>query len=148
LAALLDDHGWTPPICVTCGPDHQGYPGRNWEALRARNVQILTDPATGGTFLVCRDLPQSCREGSAQRQLHLDRAAFDAFGLELPPRLCVIEGRGVTAIRHRRTCRGGRQVLARSLQATQRLRPVRSAQRQSPVKDSCAVPIPVSAPRG
>ncbi|MGW5384003.1 hypothetical protein [Nocardia sp. NPDC003963] len=92
LAALLDDHGWTPPICATCGHDHQGYPGRDWEALRDRDIQILTDPATGGTFLVCRDLPQSCREGSAQRQLHLDRAAFDAFGLELPPRLRVIEG--------------------------------------------------------
>jgi hypothetical protein len=91
LAALLDNHGWTPPICVTCGHDHQGYPGRNWEALRARDIQILTDPASGGTFLVCRDLPQACREGSAQRQLHLDRAAFDAFGLELPPRLRVIE---------------------------------------------------------
>ncbi|WP_033247439.1 hypothetical protein [Nocardia carnea] len=92
LAALLAEHGWTPPICALCGTDHQGYPGRDWDSLRLHDVEILVDPATGGTFLVCRGMPRSCRDGAAQKQLHLDRAVADGFGFELPrPRLRVVD---------------------------------------------------------
>jgi hypothetical protein len=65
-----------------CGAD---YAGTDWLTLRSRYVQVLTDPVTGDEFLTCRDLPRSCRDGAAQRQLHLDRSAAEAFGLVLPP---------------------------------------------------------------
>lgn len=91
LTALLQDHGWTAPICVLCEQDHQGHVGRDWAALR-REVEILDDPR-GGTFLVCRDSPQSCRDRADQRMLHLDRAAAEGFGIDVPrPRLRVVEG--------------------------------------------------------
>lgn len=92
LNALVSDHGWTVPICALCEKYHQGYVVRDWSALQ-REVEILDDPATGGTFLVCRDSPQSCRDRAAQKQLHLDRTAAAGFDLEAPrPRLRVIEG--------------------------------------------------------
>ncbi|MFC9898543.1 hypothetical protein ACFVMC_33035 [Nocardia sp. NPDC127579] len=93
LDALLKDHGWTAPICVLCEKDHQGYVGRDWFALQ-REVEILDDPATGGTFLVCRDSPQSCRDRTDQRMLHLDRTVAESFGIDMPrPRLRVVESR-------------------------------------------------------
>lgn len=91
LTALLSDHGWTVPICVLCEKDHQGYVGRNWSALQ-REVEVLDDPR-GGTFLVCRDSPQSCRDRTDQRMLHMDRTVAEGFGIEVPrPRLRVVEG--------------------------------------------------------
>lgn len=92
LTALLSDHGWTVPICVLCEKDHQGYVGRDWFALQ-REVEILDDPHTGGTFLVCRNSPQSCRDRTDQRMLHLDRTVAEGFGIDIPrPRLRVVEG--------------------------------------------------------
>jgi hypothetical protein len=93
LAALVQTHPLTDPTCALCGAEHAGH---GWLALRSRYVQILTDPATGDEFLTCRGLPRSCRDGAAQRQLHLDRAAADAFGLEpRPPALRVVGGTAV-----------------------------------------------------
>jgi hypothetical protein len=89
LAALLAEHGTTEPVCALCGHD---YSGRTWQQLRDTDLQILTD-TLDGEFLACRDMPKACREGASQRQVHLDRAAFDGFGIEMPrPRLEVIEG--------------------------------------------------------
>jgi hypothetical protein len=85
LAALVESHPLTEPTCVLCGAD---YAGTDWLTLRSRYVQVLTDPVTGDEFLTCRDLPRSCRDGAAQRQLHLDRSAAEAFGCQIcqPPR--------------------------------------------------------------
>ncbi|MGW4356869.1 hypothetical protein ACWELJ_32775 [Nocardia sp. NPDC004582] len=79
LRALLDDRRWTPPICAVCDFDHQGYPGRDWAKLRDCGIEILTDPATGGTFLVCRDMPASCRERGEQRLREMTRAFDEEF---------------------------------------------------------------------
>ncbi|GAB3901753.1 hypothetical protein GCM10029964_091020 [Kibdelosporangium lantanae] len=91
LDALLSEHGHTMPVCQTCGTD---YTGHSWEQLR-HDLEILTEPATGDEFLTCRGMPRSCRDGGAQRQLHLDRAAEEALGVPLlpeRPRLRVIPG--------------------------------------------------------
>ena len=79
--ALLAEHGYTNPQCQVCGTDHHGH---SWQDLRTRYVQILTDPSSGDEFLVCRDLPRACRDGAAQQQVQLDRAAAEAFGIQLP----------------------------------------------------------------
>jgi hypothetical protein len=93
LTALLSEHGYTEPVCAVCGTDHQAYPGRSWDDLRNRYVEILTDESTGDTFLVCRGMPTSCRDGAAQKQLRLDRSVADGFGIDMPrPTLRVIDG--------------------------------------------------------
>ncbi len=87
--ALLNLHGVNQPVCHLCGKDHSGH---DWEELR-RYVGIMTDPATGDRFLVCRDMPRACRDGAAQRQLRLDRAAADELGASLPrPTLRLLGG--------------------------------------------------------
>ena len=85
--ALLSRHGSNSPRCALCGRDHHGH---HWDELRDRYLEILIDPGTGDEILVCRGMPQSCRDGAAQKQLHLDRKVADGFGLELPPRLRVV----------------------------------------------------------
>jgi hypothetical protein len=65
------------------------YAGRSWEQVRD-DLQILTDPGHG-EFLACRGALAACRDGAAQRQVRLDRAAFESFGAE-PPRLRVVHG--------------------------------------------------------
>ncbi|OJF14509.1 hypothetical protein [Couchioplanes caeruleus] len=90
LTALLTEHGSTRPVCSLCGRDFDDFPR---EALIGRSVQILTDPVSRAETLVCKDAPQSCREGAAQRQVQLDRAAYDELGIEGPrPRLTVLPG--------------------------------------------------------
>lgn len=79
LAALRQTHPLTTPTCELCGREH---PRHDWLALRSRHVQVHTDPATGNQFLVCRGLARSCQNGAEQRQMHLDRTAFEAFGLQ------------------------------------------------------------------
>jgi hypothetical protein len=94
LEALTSEHGSTRPVCALCGRD---YEGRDWLQLR-RDLQILPDPYSDDRvldqFLVCRDAPQACRDGARQRQVHLDRAVAEAWGLpELTrPRLRVVGG--------------------------------------------------------
>lgn len=91
LEALLTQHGFSQPVCQLCGKDHHGH---SWEDLCNRYVQILTDPAIGYEFLVCRDMPKACRDGAAQRQVHLDRAAAEAFEIEMRrPKLRIVGGR-------------------------------------------------------
>ena len=88
LAALLAEHGITRPRCVLCGRD---YDGLSWRQIRDALV-ILHDPLDG-EFVACRDMPQACRDGAAQRQVHLDRAAFDALGVDkIRPTLRVLPG--------------------------------------------------------
>ena len=88
LAALLAEHGTTRAQCALCGRDHDG---ESWQRIRDA-LTILDDPLDG-EFLACRDMPRSCREGAAQRQVHLDRAAFDALGVaKPPPALRVVKG--------------------------------------------------------
>lgn len=87
LAALLDGHGHDEPVCVLCGKDYNDRPAQRWRD----GLQVLDDPS-GGQFVVCRGMPRACQEGAAQRQVHLDRAAFEAFGAEPPrPRLRMVE---------------------------------------------------------
>ncbi len=78
--ALRVEHELTEPVCALCGTEHSGH---DWQSLRSRYVQILTDPGTGDQFLTCRGLPRSCQDGAAQRQVHLDRAVAESFGIEL-----------------------------------------------------------------
>ncbi|GLY55198.1 hypothetical protein [Lentzea sp. NBRC 102530] len=91
LEALLSEHGFTDPVCKLCGAD---YNGRSWDEILSRHVEILTDPVNEDEFIVCRHLPQSCRDGATQRQLHLDQAAGAALGIEMPrPKLRLIRPR-------------------------------------------------------
>ncbi|MEU1813210.1 hypothetical protein [Micromonospora aurantiaca (nom. illeg.)] len=91
LTALRAEHELTTPVCALCGHD---YTGRSWQQLRDVDLRVLTD-STGKQFLACRDLTQSCRDGYDQRQMHLDRAAFEGLGLPVPaPQLRVLPGGG------------------------------------------------------
>ncbi|WP_280490341.1 hypothetical protein [Nocardia carnea] len=91
LAALLAEHEQSDPVCALCGTD---YSGRAGDRLAWRLYLDLVDDPTGGVFLACRGMPRACGDGAAQNQLHLDRAAFDLFGLDLPrPRLRLVAGR-------------------------------------------------------
>jgi hypothetical protein len=88
LTALLSEHGYTRPVCALCGRDYEGL---SWQQIRD-GLAVLND-RLDGEFLACRDMPQSCRDGAAQRQVQLDRAAFEQLGAELPsPRLRLIQG--------------------------------------------------------
>jgi hypothetical protein len=86
LAAFRAAHPTDPLVCALCGrtrsePDYLGRPA----ALR------VLDDGELPPILVCRDLDRACRDGAAQRQVHLDRAAFDAFDAEPPrPRFRVV----------------------------------------------------------
>ena len=80
LAALRAEHGTTHPQCAVCGHD---YEGQSWQ--RIRDALVILDAGADGEFLACRDAPKSCLDGAAQRQVHLDRAAFDALGVDKPP---------------------------------------------------------------
>jgi len=84
--ALATEHGQSQPRCAVCGRDYEGRP---WQQILI-DLQILTDPIDG-EFLACRDAPPNCRDGAAQRQVHLDRAGFEQLGAEPPrPRLRLI----------------------------------------------------------
>lgn len=88
LAALLADHEQSDPVCAVCFADYSNRAGGvfEWRSY----LDLIDDPA-GGMFLACRRLPRACRDGAAQNQLHLDRAAFDSFSLDLPgPRLRLV----------------------------------------------------------
>ncbi len=88
-AAFTAEHELTAPVCALCRHD---YTGRSWQQIRDHDLQILTD-SLDGEFLACRDMPQSCRDGYAQIQMHLDRAARDGFGIAHPsPALRVLPG--------------------------------------------------------
>lgn len=63
LTALRAEHGATRAQCALCGHDYEGL---SWQRIR---------------------------DGAAQRQVHLDRAAFDALGVAKPPAvLRVVKG--------------------------------------------------------
>jgi hypothetical protein len=97
LAALLAEHGTTRAQCALCGRDYQG---QSWQQIR--DGLVVLDDRLDGEFLACRDMPQSCRDGAAQRQVHLDRAAFDALGIPKPaPVLRVLPGGSATPDRSR-----------------------------------------------
>jgi len=81
LDSLLSEHGVDSPVCWLCGTDHHGH---SWEELRTSHLDVLTDPATGDQFLACRGMPRACRDGAAQQQLHLDQAAADQLGIDIP----------------------------------------------------------------
>ncbi|MFG1913020.1 hypothetical protein [Kribbella sp. NPDC048928] len=110
-AALTADHDLDPPVCALCERDRGPAtdPGGRW-----RDLEILTIPPLGQTpygdradtvddvgtvddgieqVLVCRTDKNACRDLSDQRMLHLDRAAFEGFGLEFEaPRLRALPG--------------------------------------------------------
>jgi hypothetical protein len=97
LAALLAEHGTTRPRCALCGRDYEGL---SWQ--RIRDGLVVLDDRLDGEFLACRDMPRSCRDGAVQRQVHLDRAAFDALGIPKPsPVLRVLPGGSSTPDRSR-----------------------------------------------
>lgn len=88
LAALLAEHEQSDAVCALCGTDYRDRAG---DRLAWRSHLDLVDDPAGGVFLACRGMPRACRDGAAQAQLHLDRAAFDSFGLDLPgPRLRLV----------------------------------------------------------
>lgn len=92
LATLESEHGHSWPVCALCGKDYDDL-SLTWQQLRDQ-LEILTDPdGKLGQVLVCRGMPSTCLDAAAQRQVHLDRAAFDDLGMEAPrPRLRVVEG--------------------------------------------------------
>jgi DNA invertase Pin-like site-specific DNA recombinase len=88
-ATLESQHGHMEPVCHLCGRDRQD-PDRPYQ-YRYDHLEVLTDPDTGDQLLVCADDQTACRDASAQRQVHLDRAAADALGLpDIRPSLRVI----------------------------------------------------------
>lgn len=102
--ALVAEHPMDPPVCVLCGRDRGPAvdPGGRW-----RDLEILTVPPGGPAsfdvaleagneqVLVCRTDKRACDDLAKQRMLHLDRAAFEGFGLEFEaPRLRAVPGRG------------------------------------------------------
>jgi hypothetical protein len=98
LAALLAEQGTSRPRCTLCGRNYEGQP---WQEIRDALV-VVFDVGIDGEFLACRDMPQSCRDGAARRQVHLDRAAFDALGIPKPaPVLRVLPGGSGTPDRGR-----------------------------------------------
>lgn len=82
IEALETEHGYQDAVCALCGRDRsEGLP----HSRRYDHVRVLDDPdRPGDQFLVCRDDEQACHDLSAQRQVHLDRSAFEAFGVETP----------------------------------------------------------------
>ncbi len=69
LTVLLEEHGYTDPICAVCGTDHYDGAGRvrsRWDAL-LRHIEIVDDPVTGGTALVCRGESRPCRPAAPPR---------------------------------------------------------------------------------
>ena len=87
LAALLTEHDYTDPVCAICGKDHRyarAYESAvsRWESLRHHLIEILPDPSTGGTFLVCRGMPPSCRPGAARPGTLGGRRSADVFDVE------------------------------------------------------------------
>jgi hypothetical protein len=96
LRALRDAHPFTAAVCALCGTDYDDpteatlHPRTDWERLR-RVLDIITDPTTGEQFYACAGGPRACYDGADQRQVHLDRAAFEGLGFEPPrPRLQVV----------------------------------------------------------
>jgi hypothetical protein len=89
-AALSADHPLDLPESALCGRQR---PATDPDAGRLKDLKILT--ITGATVeqvLVCKTDLTACRDGAIQRQMHLDRAAFEGFGLEPPiPRLRLID---------------------------------------------------------
>jgi len=79
-------HGYQAPICALCDRDRsEGLP----HSRRYGHVHVLNDG--DDQFLACRDDERACRDLAQQKQLHLDRAAFEAFDMELPrPTLRVV----------------------------------------------------------
>jgi hypothetical protein len=76
--ALLGEHPTDPPVCRLCGAarwDTDPLSGR-WVDL-----EILTVSPDDQILACCTDMKQ-CRDRAAQRQLHLDRAAYDELGLD------------------------------------------------------------------
>ncbi|MFI5736073.1 hypothetical protein ACIA49_38525 [Kribbella sp. NPDC051587] len=83
--ALLRDHPLTRPVCVLCGTLRLETDG---DTGRLLNLEILNDRGPDNQILVCTTDLQACHDAAAQRQLHLDRTAFEAFDLDYtPPRL-------------------------------------------------------------
>ncbi len=89
--ALLWQHATDLPVCRLCDRRRWGT-----EPLSGRwsDLEILT-VAPGDQILVCSTDTTTCRDQAAQRQLHLDRAAYGALGLtDYPaPTLRSIAGR-------------------------------------------------------
>lgn len=82
-AALLTEHGYTAPVCALCGTDHHPAPGRDWGRLRHRDVEVR-DVETGGTFLVCRGVLPSRRNGADRRRREFDTMVADKLGADPP----------------------------------------------------------------
>lgn len=94
--ALQSEHGFTRQQCQLCGRD---YDDLTWEQLRAA-VEVLDAGDIGQVeqFMVCRNMPQACRDGAAQAQVHLDRAAGNALGVDMPaPRLRIVRSTDLPA---------------------------------------------------
>jgi hypothetical protein len=85
LDALITEHGYTAPVCALCDTDFLAE-GHSWDDIRNRDLEILLDGSN--QFLACKGAPRRCRDGAAQKQLHLDQAVAQSFGITMPrPRL-------------------------------------------------------------
>jgi hypothetical protein len=80
--ALLLDHPLTHPVCVLCD---RYRPDADPDTGRLDDLEIFNDRGPDDQILVCKTDLQACRDAAAQRQLHLDRAAFEAFDLDYTP---------------------------------------------------------------
>lgn len=111
--ALERQHGWSDAVCQLCRRERPGFDAVG----RFAHLRLYSWEETGQRgglgpeqWLACADDTRACHDLSAQRQLHLDKTAFDALGLELPdPRLRVIRGERTE---RPDTCPGGRTLEA------------------------------------
>lgn len=86
LGAFRAEHASDPLVCGLCDRvradlDHLGRP---------RLLRLL-QAGPGDQILVCSDNERTCADLTGQRQVHLGRTAFEAFGVKLPrPTLRVV----------------------------------------------------------
>ena len=91
MAALVDGHQVDEPVCRLC----ERHRGDDTDLLAwRRHLRVLSD-SLDGEFLACDDDLRTYMDLAAQRQVHLDRAAFEGLGMDVPaPQLRVLSGGG------------------------------------------------------
>lgn len=98
IAALETEHGYQDPVCDLCGRDRSDTSLPH--SRRNEHVHVLLDDATGHQFIACRDDERTCLDLARRQQVHLDRSALEAFGVEPPSVSAPMSGRATPHCAH------------------------------------------------
>lgn len=79
VAAFRAQHECDPLVCGLCGRHRHVLDGLG----RPADLRVL-DAGAGDQLLVCRTDERTCGDLARRRQVHLDRAACDAVGIDTP----------------------------------------------------------------